>query len=199
MVFFLAGLALLVLAPIGTAHVRAGEQTSIGEPLPALPQCGSPSSWTGPWMPSFVEPDYVVAATYECPGARLHVALVQYLSQQQGREAVSEFNRVIPREWWNRTARARRSLRSGITVDEYRVDLSPVELTVLNWYAVDDVATTSEFETKLLEAFNVLRWRASATSNLTVAVETSDEVGARQLLATQADTIWRWFVSEIRR
>jgi EpsI family protein len=154
--------------------------------------------WSADWLPTFVAPDYTISDSYQCDGYRLHVSLVQYVEQHQGKEAVGEFNSVIPRTWRNVTTRGRQFVTEHVEVDEYRVDRTPIRLTIWNWYAVGVQPTSSELETKAMEAFNALRLRSRATTNITVAVEADSTFDATEALRVDTTSIWSWFEREMR-
>ena len=86
------------------------------------------AAWLGIGMDAeFVDADYTVSDSYQCDGYRLHVYIVaQYLEQHQGKEAVGEFNSVIPRAWWNATTRERELPSDPLEVEEYRVERAPL-------------------------------------------------------------------------
>ncbi len=149
--------------------------------------------WHGQWSPSFVGADYTAAGSYQCDGYRLYVNVVQYVEQHQGKEAVGEFNHVIPRKWWNDTTRQQRQVTSKLTVNEYRVERTSRQLTIWNWYAVGLQPTPSQLMTKALEAFNALTLHRKATSNITVAVEADPRFDATKVLTRDTDHIWTWF------
>jgi len=192
------GLILLALGPVARTMVVQQTAPIVRTALPPIAGCVSLQGWTADWSPTFVDPDYSIADSYQCAGYRLHVSVVQYVDQHQGKEAVGEFNSVIPRAWWNLTTRSRQSFDSGLYVDEYRVERSPMRLTIWNWYAVGVQPTRSEFSTKAMEAINALRLRASATSNLTLAVEAAPGLDATADLKNDASAIWTWFKSEMK-
>jgi EpsI family protein len=197
--FLCTGLVILALGPIVVTHaVRAATPIS-QTPLPDIAGCRSLHGWVADWTPVFVTPDYSIANSYQCDGYRLHVKLVQYVEQHQGKEAVGEFNRVIPRSWWNYTITTRRSIDDSLDIDEFRVELPSSRLTIWNWYAVGDRSVSTGLGAKALEAVNALRLRASATSNLTVAVEADPEFAPGNALKSDASAIWNWFIDEMRR
>jgi EpsI family protein len=154
--------------------------------------------WASDWSPTFVAPDYSIADSYQCDGYRVHVSVVQYLEQHQGKEAVGESNSVIPRAWWNSTTRRRQRVAANLEVNEYRVDRAPMRMTIWNWYAVGAQPTASEFTAKAMEALNALRLRSRSTTSLTVAVEADPHFNAIAVLQTDVPGIWSWFVDEVR-
>lgn len=166
--------------------------------LPYITDCESMHGWSGEWSPTFIEPDFSISDSYQCDGYRLHVSVVQYVEQHQGKEAVGEFNSVIPRTWWNVTTRGRQRVTPALEVDVYRVDLSPVQLTIWNWYAVGLRTTSSEFATKALEALNALTLRSLPTTNITVAVEADPGFDTATVLPNDTKAIWAWFEAEMR-
>jgi EpsI family protein len=192
------GILILALGPI--ARTFAVQQTAsiIRSPLPLIGGCKSLHGWSAEWMPTFVGADYSISDSYQCEGYRLHVHVVQYVEQDQGKEAIGEFNSVIPRSWWNATHRSHQVVMPGLEVDEYRVERSAEWLTIWNWYAVGTEPTESEFATKAKEAVNALRMRTRATSNITVAVEADSGIDATRTLKADAAGIWNWFEADMR-
>ena len=191
--FLCLGLMILALGPI--ARVAGGQtQASIMRiALPPIAGCVSLSGWVAGWSPAFVDPDYSAADSYQCDGYRVHLSVVQYVEQHQGKEAVGDFNSVIPRSWWNATTRGRRVVSDELEVDEYSVDRSPLRLTIWNWYAVGVRPTSSEFVVKASEAVDALILRSRATTNFTVAIEAEPDFDAVDVLKTDASGIWAWF------
>ena len=124
--------------------------------------------------------------------------IVQYTQQHQGKEAVGEFNSVIPRAWWNATTRMRQQVTANLEVDEYRVERTPTRLTIWNWYFVGMQPTSSELTTKAMEALNALRLRPSTTTNVTIAVEADPEFDAVKVLRVDAMDVLEWFRTEMR-
>lgn len=196
--FFCVGLIVLALGPIARSFVVQPIASINRVPLPALGNCISMHGWSADWFPTFLAPDYSISDSYQCDGYRLHVSLVQYIEQRQGKEAVSEFNSVIPRTWWNATTRGRQVVAPDLEVNEYRVDLTPIRLTIWNWYAVGNQATPSELTTKAIEALDALRQRSRPTTNITIAVEADPSFDATGALKLDAASIWAWFEAETR-
>ena len=141
--------------------------------------------------------DYSAADSYQCDGYRVHLSVVQYVEQHQGKEAVGDFNSVIPRNWWNATTRARQLVNEDLAVDEYLVDRSPLRLTIWNWYAVGARPTSSQFVVKALEAVDALMLRSRATTNFTVAIEADADFDAVDVMKNDASEIWAWFTTEM--
>ena len=196
--FFSLSLVLLGLGP--TARVLAIQSpASINLLLlPAIANCRSLHGWTSDWSPLFVASDYSVANSYQCEGYRLHVKVVQYVDQHQGKEAVGQFNSVIPRAWWNATTRTRQRVTADLDVDEYRVERVPLRLTIWYWYSVGVKPASSDFAVKAMEAFNALSLRARTTTNLTIALEAEPDFDARKVLKIETTNIWAWFNAEMR-
>lgn len=196
--FFCLGLLILAAGPIARTFATQTPALINRVPLPSLGECRSLHGWSAAWTPTFVDPDYAIAESYQCDGYKVHVNVVQYVDQYQGKEAVGEFNSVIPRSWWNATTRSRQVVTSDLEVDEYKVERSFARLTIWNWYAVGLRPTSSIFEVKALEALNALRLRSRATTNLTVAVEADPGFDATPVLKKDAGYFWTWFNSEMR-
>ena len=185
--------AIMTFGSLVGAHAERAASTIEHASLPTILGCEPMQPWAPTWSPAFVGADFVLAGTYRCEGYLLHVSVVQYVDQRQGKEAVSESNRVIPRDWWNATKQRRQYFSSNIPVDEYRV-ASGIPLTIWNWYSVGLRPATSLFGVKMFEAVNALRFRAEPTTNITVAVEGGGE-RSEALLAADAETVWMWFTS----
>ncbi len=189
------GVATLALGPLSRSYFADAATSIAPTGLPSIAGCRSLQGWVSEWSPKFVAPDYVVAESYQCAGYRLHVSVAQYVDQHQGKEAVGEFNSVIPRSWWNYTTRTRREAGEALEVDEYRVELPPTRLTIWNWYAVGVRPTSAGLEVKMLEALNAMRLHATATTNLTVAVEADQGFDPAPALREDATAIWAWFTA----
>jgi EpsI family protein len=192
------GLLLLALGPIARTFGVQSIQSIMRVPLPAFSGCTSLRGWSADWSPIFVSPDYSTSDSYQCDGYRLHVNLVQYVEQHQGKEAVGEFNSIIPRAWWNATTRGRQRVTANLEVDEYRVERTPMRLTIWNWYFVGVQPTSSELATKAMEAFNALRLHPSTTTNITIAVEADPEFDAVKVLRVDVKDVLEWFQTEMR-
>jgi EpsI family protein len=190
--FLLVGLAILALGPIVQTHVVLGGAI---QPLsiPTVSRCRDLGRWSSDWTPRFVSPDFQAAESFECDGYTLHINLVQYVGQRQGKEAVSDSNSVIPRNWWNNTTRARRTIGAGLEVDELRVLRPPRALTIWTWYAVGTRPASSDISVKALEAMNVMMLRASTTTNFTVAAESDIDFDATAALDRGAAAVWNNF------
>ena len=190
------GLLILAIGPLARTFAVQSPTKVNRVSLPGLPGCESLNGWSAEWTPTFAGPDYVVADSYRCDGYTLHVRLVQYVEQHQGKEAVGELNSVIPRTWWNATTRSLRFVEPDLEVDEYRVEGAPRRLTIWNWYAVGLHPAASGFGVKALEALNALRLRSSATTNFTVAVEADTAFDPTTVLRRDASYLWKWFRTE---
>jgi EpsI family protein len=191
-------LATLLIGPLARMHVSPAAPTIARATLPIIGGCVALHRWAVDWTPSFNDPDYRISQSYQCEGYRLHVSVVQYVEQHQGKEAVGEFNKVIPRSWWNSTVRRRESIDDDVPVNEYRVDRQDSQLTIWNWYAVGDEATASPFVVKALEAWHVLQLHGRATTNITVAIEGDEATDTTRALTADAEQVWSWFVGEGR-
>jgi EpsI family protein len=187
--------AVLLIGPLARFNTLRAMPTIEAATLPAIAGCSTPSPWASDWAPTFVDPDYTIAFSYRCDGYLLHVRLVQYVDQHQGKEAVGELNSVIPREWWNSTVRQREFVSDDVPVDEYRVDRQGRRLSIWNWYAVGLHATTSPFAVKAFEAWNALRFRSVPTTNITVAIEGAPQDATNALL-NDATSVWAWFTQQ---
>jgi EpsI family protein len=190
--FLLMGIAILTLGPVLHTHVVRADQV----PRPTMPtvtNCRDLGRWDPEWSPTFVAPDYRVANSFQCDGYNLHINIVQYVGQRQGKEAVGDSNSVIPRNWWNYTTRALRTTDAGFDVDELRVDRPAKRLTIWTWYAVGDRPASSEIGVKTLEAMNAMMLRESTTTNFTVAVEGGADFDATNVLDNDASAVWRNF------
>jgi len=194
--FFCLALAVLAVGPLARSFASHPAARIEFPALPLLAGCETMHGWNAGWSPQFVGPDLAISDTYQCDGYRLHVSVVQYVEQRQGKEAVGEFNAIIPRSWWNITTRAQRNATTDLEVSEYRVDGTP-QLTIWNWYAVGVQPSSSELRTKAIEGLNALRFRARATTNITVAVEADPTFDATGPLRTNVPRIWAWFVSQM--
>ncbi len=190
-------MAVLCAGPLANSRAAPARSTLDGAALPAIEGCSSLPGWAADWSPTFVDPDYTIAGSYQCGGYRLHVSVVEYVEQHQGKEAVGEFNSVIPRAWWNATVRQRQFVGTDVPVDEYQIDRVNGRLRIWNWYAVGGRPTASQFEVKVFEALNALRFNAVSTANLTVAIETESNPHSEAIEA-DARMVWTWFAERQR-
>ena len=196
--FLCLGILVLAIGPVARTFAVQAPSSINRASLPQIADCVPLNGWAADWAPRFVDPDYSVAESYQCGGYRLHINLVQYVEQHQGKEAVGEFNSVIPRTWWNATTRSRQTVLPNLEVDEYRVERAPLRLTIWNWYAVGVQPTPSGFTVKAMEALNALRLHSRATTNLTVAVEADPNFDAAAALRSDSSALWKWFNIEMR-
>lgn len=196
-VCLLIALFLLALGPIARSFATQAPGAMLAGAPPPIAGCESLHGWASDWAPNFIGPDYTISESYQCDGYRLHLHIVQYLDQHQGREAVSELNEVIPRAWWNTTTRRRQSIEPDVHVEEYRVERTPLRITIWNWYAVGTQPAASGTAVKAMEALNALMLRSRATTNLTIAVESEPGVDERESLANDASEVWSWFIREM--
>jgi EpsI family protein len=197
-VFLFLGALILGLGPLAKSMPRPASASLDHAALPSIPNCQSLRGWSTEWSPTFIGADYTLRGSFQCDGYRLHVNVVQYVDQHQGKEAVGEFNRIVPRLWWNATTRRSSSAGSDLQVDEYQVERGASRLTIWTWYAVGTHATKSELGTKTLEAVNAILFRSRPTSNLSVAVEAPREFSVSGVLPSDAGEIWDWFRGEMR-
>jgi EpsI family protein len=195
--FLCVGLVALAMGPIARTSVVRIPALIVRAPLPPMPDCVSLHGWAANWAPTFIASDHSTSDTYQCDGYRIHVMVVQYIEQHQGKEAVAEFNSVIPRSWWNATTRDRRAVGDALEVDEYSVDRAPLRLTIWNWYAVGVHPASSELVVKAFEGANALLLRSSATSNFTVAIEAESGLAAARVLEVDALVVWEWFTNQV--
>jgi EpsI family protein len=189
------GLVILALGPLATTYLARSVARIDQVTLPQIPNCQALNGWAVDWTPTFVGPDFAVADSFQCNGYRLHVNVVQYVEQRQGKEAINDLNSVVPRSWWNNTTRTRRSVADNFDVDEFRVAMPSSRLTIWNWYAVGVRPVASGTGAKFLEAINALTLRGSVTSNLTVAVEADPNFEATDALTLATSSIWKWFTT----
>lgn len=197
MAFLALSISLLALGPIARSFTVMASSPMRPSDLPPLAACTPLQGWTSDWSPTFVDPDYAISESYQCDGYKVHVSVVQYLKQHQGKEAVGEFNNVIPRAWWNATVRRKQRVEPDLEVNEYLVDRLPLRMTIWNWYSVGIHPTASGFTTKAMEAVNALLLRSTTTTNLTVAVEANPHFDSSAVLRTEVPVIWTWFVDEM--
>jgi EpsI family protein len=197
-VCLLIALLLLALGPIARSFATLAPVSMLAGAPPPIAGCESLHGWAPDWAPNFIGSDYTISESYQCDGYRLHLNIVQYLDQHQGKEAVGELNEVIPRAWWNATTRRRQSIEPDVDVEEYRVEGTPLRITIWNWYAVGTQPAASGTAVKAMEALNALTLRSRATTNLTIAVEPEPGVDPRKALANDASEVWSWFITEMR-
>jgi exosortase A len=147
----------VLLNRLATAGAAAGGVVQ----LPVTAACLAPSAWAGSWRPELRSPDFDVSASYRCPEQPVNVFVAGYLDNVQGKELVSEENRVIPDAW-------RRFVTAGtnrfdtvdgrsVEVNEVRVEGGGLNSLVWYWYLVGERTTTTPVAVKINQAIEFIR------------------------------------------
>jgi EpsI family protein len=114
-------------------------------------------------------------ASYRCGEAVVHVVIVSYVNQGQGKELIGTDNAVVPREWWELGAQTRQdlALRDGGTlrVNQTRMAHAAGSMIAWHWFAVNGRATPSGPVAKLYEALAALAFRPIESRAYVVSVE----------------------------
>jgi exosortase A len=136
--------------------------------VPVVAGCSAPGAWAAGPHPEFESPDRTVAATYDCAGSPTNIFIAAYADNVQGRELVSDANRLAPAGWRRvTTAEAQAvSLTDGrsLTVNELQLDSAGSRWLVWYWYAVGGKRATSGAVVKLRQAVQlVLEGRADGS------------------------------------
>ena len=128
--------------------------------LPKIEECGAPSSWAAEWRPEFQSPDIVISGSYGCFGNPVNVFVAVYLDNTQGRELVSQENRLIPEAWWRFAAAGehRFTAKNGqtIRVNEVHVKGPGAPALVWYWYSAGGEPVTGPVAVKLRQALQLL-------------------------------------------
>jgi exosortase A len=162
--------------------------------LPAIEGCAQASEWSAGGQPQFASADATAAATYECAGVPVSVFVAAYSDNVQGRELVSDANRLAPDEWRRvTTPQAQRfDLGDGasMSVNELQLDAGSRWL-VWYWYVTGGDAETSGAVVKLKQAAQLLlEGRADGTAYvlqtpLDATIESSRQRLARAVRSLQ--------------
>jgi exosortase A len=146
----------------GQSEVRSADSQ-----LPLLRNCSPPGNWTADWYPALQSPDRVAAGTYFCSGKPINVFVALYLDNVQGRELVTEANRLLPEEWRRFAVRGEFSFAADtetIDVNETQFSAPGQPSLVWYWYTVGGKAVRTPTAVKLLQAVQlVVHRRADGT------------------------------------
>ncbi len=158
--------------------------------LPLIAGCEQPTDWRASWRPSVKGADAQQLGSYRCGEVAVHVLIVSYVNQAQGKELVGTDNAVVPREWWELGAQTRETLalRDGATlrVNQTRIASGARSMVAWHWYAVNGRATPSGPVAKLYEALAALAFRPIESRAYVVSVEGPAEAGEASLSQAQA-------------
>lgn len=188
----LLALAVVLLAGrwAESSHRSLDSDQAMDRDTPIIPGC-SKTAWSAQWEPRFINADHEVLVTYRCADHLVHFAAAQYVSQHDGKEAVSESNELAPAWLRSRSARQGRVKTNGLHANELEMQ----GVTLWSWYAVGSAAHATGFEAKADEA-----WHAVSLDPVPVAVFTLSAEGeseASELLEEMGDALWQWYVAQV--
>jgi EpsI family protein len=182
-------------ARLGNSHVPA-DRWMISD-LPRLDGCIAQDGVRAVWVPSFVGASKSWSVRFDCDGSILDIGVGVWLEQSVGREAVSDDNPLVPSEWRFEAAKSSFELHRGVALNEYEVRRDDRDLVVWNWYAVGRKSARDDVRAKWLEAVEALRMRPQPTAIFSMAAESPDDSTSRELLRTQSEVLWRWYLNAL--
>lgn len=192
-------LSILFIAAGPWIQAHRTQASSAGAPamfLPAITACAGPTSWQPAWTPGFKGADQAAQGAYDCDGREINVFVATYLWQEQGKELVSEMNRVLPP---GLDKIAARGVASFTGVDGATVPVNTRELMrddqvliVWYWYSAGMAAERSGFKVKLREAVDALLLRTTPASIYVVvaAGDEGDRAALHDALANASREVW---------
>ena len=143
--------------------------------LPSIAGCEQPMEWRATWTPSMKGADAQQLGSYRCDETMVHVVIVSYVNQGQGKELIGTESAVVPREWWELGAQTRQNLalRDGGTlqVNQTRIARGADSMIAWHWFAVNGRATPSGPVAKVYEALAALAFRPIESRAYVVSVE----------------------------
>ncbi len=118
----------------------------------------------GGYRPVVATPDLEHERLYrDAQGHLVYLYVAEYAYQQQGREAVSNANRVYDGRTWQPVLTRTRHLGDGNTVQETRLQSrAEAQKIVWHWYYVHGFAVSNRYMAKLLNAWSTLNSDAAA-------------------------------------
>ncbi len=175
--------------------VTNADQTTAIAPMqaPALTGCIDEPGGNAPGG-DFQGADQSLRAAYRCNGVPLTLDVARYYSQQPGKEAVSDINRVVDPELLSSPIPTYRSLSSGLRVRVDEIDRGAHPAMVWSWYAVGDSAAARPIDAKLEELIRAISLRRYDVSILRITAWSDDAAAAEDLLGTAAADVWRWYL-----
>ncbi len=179
----LGAAGLLVAGPVGAAWMATGPGAEVTLTLPS-----GRGSWNGPhpggegWKPEFPGAGLVQHTVYRGPGGPVHMLLVHFPSESQGKELVASGNRVYQGRRWRRVLEAKRQVRPGaggraFSVRETVMASSSGKRLVWHWFDIGGRRTASRVSAKWWAAWNRLFGGRTDTSLIAVAADYGDRPG----------------------
>lgn len=193
----IAALAVVVFGPmVYGSRAPAGHDSSAALAMPAVDGCSGPGDWPAEWAPSFSRPDVVAKVGYDCNGIAVGAYLATYLTQEQGKELVSEGNRILPpgtAQIAESSATSFDALQGG-SVRVNALDFSSAGNAGVSWswYSIGSTAEHSGLRLKLREAFDAVLMRSSPASVYVVVAFGPDRPAAelRPALQQVSQALW---------
>ncbi|MEN8205325.1 MAG: exosortase A [Pseudomonadota bacterium] len=188
--------ALVLSGPVIASLLEQQTQTGavVATGLPAGKQ-----GWSGPmatadnWMPQY-HGAVARKQAYHRNGGTVLLYIGDYPEQRQGRELISDLNRIAdPSLWQLQYAHGRPIAQGGRKVLEQRmISADGQQRLVWYWYRVAGVPTSSEYMAKLLQVYGLMAGRPEA-SLVAVAVDIKGDVqDSRQQLRDFIELSLEW-------
>ncbi len=189
-----AAVGLAAAGPPALHRVTGADHATAIAPMqaPALSVCTDAPGENAPGR-QFQGADQSLRATYRCNGIPLTLEVARYYSQQPGKEAVSDINRVVDPELLSSPIPTYRSLPSGLRVRVDEIDRGAHPAVVWSWYAVGDSAAARPIDAKLEELLRAISLRPYEVSILRITAWSNDAADAEEVLGTAAAEVWRWY------
>jgi exosortase A len=159
LVVCLAAAALVAGPALSPRPAADAGGVAVGVGLPQVEGCTA-ARWNAAWQPEIVAPDFNAVGAYRCGGRTINAFIGGYVSHVQGKELVSEENRLLP-EGWRRYLTEREetfAAASGAAVDvnEVRVDGGGTRSLIWYWYTVGAAPATDASAVKITQAVRVI-------------------------------------------
>jgi len=149
----------------------------------------------GAWQPEYTGYDEAHIDDWLCGDARVVTHAAIWRTQAEGREAVSESNRLLPTSWRFATTTAERVGPAGLEVTEHVVAFEDRPWVVWSWYSVGTTPAATDLATKVREALNAVRLEHAPVARFAVGVEADSVDAARGILSEHAARVWQGFVA----
>lgn len=178
---------------IGSQSPSIDMDQSMNAVPPDLPGCEI-AEWSPSWEPKFINADNRILVTYDCGAYALHFAAGQYMTQGDGKEAVSELNEFAP-SWVRARLVAGGRVRAGDgrlqAMEFFRQDARH-----WIWFAVGDRAHSNGVAAKIDEILGAMALTRQPAAMFTLAAEGRFE---DDLFERTGAVFWNWYVRQVVR
>ena len=163
---------LLFVGPSFFSNLRSEAGTQAPLQAPELTACKAlPEAHDSGWRPLIHGADKTVMRSYSCDDYRVHLHLSQFFVQEQGREAVNAYNKILNADWIGV-----RPAPQTLTIGSEQLKALALlrgsrSWTVWSWYCSGARMTASRTRAKLLEIFDAMLLRKSHGCVVAVAFE----------------------------